>query len=63
LLTLTIDGREIARPDIDRKGVFLGERSRDTRTVDSVRTVIYRLVTDDVPTRMITQLQRIRQRA
>ena len=57
LLTLTIDGREIARPDIDRKGVFLGERSRDTRTVDSVRTVIYRLVTDDVPTRMITQLQ------
>jgi hypothetical protein len=57
LLGLTIDGREIAQPDIDRKGVFLGERSRDTRTVDSVRTVIYRLVTDDVPTRLITQLQ------
>jgi hypothetical protein len=57
LLGLTIDGREIAQPDIDRKGVFLGERSRDTRTVDSVRTVIYRLVSDDVPTRLITQLQ------
>jgi hypothetical protein len=57
LLGLTIDGREIARPDIDQKGVFLGERKRDTRAVDSVRTVVYRLVADDVPTRIITQLQ------
>ena len=57
LLALTIDGREIARPDIDQKGVFLGERKRDARVVDSVRTAVYRLVADDVPTRIITQLQ------
>ena len=57
LLALTVDGREVARPDIDRNGVFLGEPKRDTRAVDSIRTVIYRLVADDVPTRIITQLQ------
>ncbi len=37
--------------------IFLGERKRDTRVVDSVRTEVHRLVVDDVPTRLITQLQ------
>lgn len=57
LLTLTVDGREIVRPDIDQNGVYLGERKRETRTVDAVRSVVYRLVADNVPTRLITQLQ------
>jgi hypothetical protein len=57
LLTLTVDGREIVRPDIDNNGVYLGERKRETRTVDGVRSVVYRLVADNVPTRLITQLQ------
>ena len=57
LLTLSVDGRKVERPEMNRNGVFLGERKRDTRTVDSVRTEIYRLVADDVPTRLITQLQ------
>ena len=57
LLSLVVDGREIQRPELDGNGVFLGERRRDERTVDSVRTVVYRLVADDVPTRLITQLQ------
>ena len=57
LLSLTVDGRPVERPELDRNGVFLGERKRDTRAVDSVRTVIYRLVMDEVPTRLITQLQ------
>ena len=57
LLALTVDGRAIERPALDRSGVFLGERRQDTRSVDSVRPVIYRLVTDDVPTRLVTHLQ------
>jgi len=57
LLSLTVDGRPVERPELNRNGVFLGERERDTRAVDSVRTVIYRLVMDEVPTRLVTQLQ------
>ena len=57
LIALTVDGRRIARPEITRNGVFLGERKRDTRAVDSVRTEIHRLIADDVPTRLITRLQ------
>ena len=57
LLSLTVDGRPVGRPEVNRNGVFLGERKRDTRAVDSVRTVIYRLVMDEVPTRLVTQLQ------
>lgn len=57
LLTLTVDGRTVERPDVSPNGVFLGERRRDTRAVDAVRTVVYRLVTDEVPTRLTTQVQ------
>ena len=57
LISLSIDGRPVARPELDRNGVFLGERKRDTRAVDSVRPVIYRLVVDDVPTRLVTMLR------
>ena len=56
LVTLTVDGRRVERPEMNRNGIFLGERKRDTRVVDSVRTEVHRLVVDDVPTRLITQL-------
>lgn len=57
LLSLTVDGRPVARPELNRNGVFLGERKRDTRAADAVKSVIYRLVADEVPTRLVTQLQ------
>jgi hypothetical protein len=57
LLTLRVDGRPIQRPDVDRNGVFLGERRQATRTVDAVRSQVYRLVVDEVPTRLTTRLQ------
>ena len=57
LLTLVVDGREIERPELNGDGVFLGERKRDERAVDSVRAVVYRLVADDVPTRLLTYLE------
>jgi len=57
LLTLRVDGREVERPELNQNGVFLGERRQTARAVDSVRAVVYRLVADDVPTRLVTQLQ------
>lgn len=57
LVSLTVDGKVVERPEMNRAGVFLGERERDTRARDSVRTVVHRLVADDVPTRLITRLQ------
>lgn len=57
LLALTVDGRRVQRPEMNRNGVFLGERKRDTRAQDSVRTVVHRLVVDEIPTRLVTRLQ------
>ena len=57
LLSLRVDGRSVARPELNGNGVFLGERERDTRAVDSVRSVVYRLVVDEVPTRLVTTLR------
>jgi hypothetical protein len=57
LVALTVDGKAVERPEMSRAGVFLGERQRDTRARDSIRTVVHRLVVDGVPTRLITRLQ------
>jgi len=57
LISLIVDGKVVQRPEINRAGVFLGERERNTRASDSVRTVVHRLVADAVPTRLITRLQ------
>ncbi len=57
LVSLTIDGKRVERPAMNRNGVFLGEKRRMTRARDSVRAVVHRLVTDEVPTRLTTQLQ------
>ncbi len=57
LVALTVDGHRVERPEMNRNGIFLGERERDTRAVDSMRSDIHRLVADNVPTRLVTQLQ------
>ncbi len=57
LVSLTVNGQRIARPEIDRNGVFLGERERETQARDAVTPQVYRLVTDMVPTRLDTNLQ------
>lgn len=57
LVSLTVDGKRVERPSMNRSGVFLGERQRETRARDSVRAVVHRLVADEVPTRLITRLQ------
>ncbi len=57
LVSLTVDGKVVERPDMNRAGVFLGERRHDTRARDSVRTIVHRLVADDIPTSLLTRLQ------
>ncbi len=57
LVSLTVNGQRIARPEIDRNGVFLGERERETQARDAVTVQVYRLVADAVPTRLVTTLQ------
>jgi len=57
LVSLTVNGQRIARPEIDRNGVFLGERQRETQERDAVSVQVYRLVSDMVPTRLETTLQ------
>lgn len=54
LVALSVNGKRIERPERGPRGLFLGERERDTRVVDSVETEVYRLVADDVPTRLTT---------
>ena len=57
LISLTVDGRAVTRPERTNRGLFLGERKEQVQSKDVIRTEVYRLVADDVPTRLTTQLQ------
>ncbi len=57
LVSLTVDGNAIGRPDISRGGVYLGERKQETQARDAVTSQVYRLVQDAVPTRIATVIQ------
>jgi hypothetical protein len=57
LISLTVEGRSVPRPERTNRGLFLGEREQQTQSKDVIRTDVYRLVDDDVPTRLTTQLQ------
>ena len=56
LLSLQVDGRRVVRPMRTEQGLFLGEAGPDSPERNAVRTEIYRLVEDDVPTRLTTVL-------
>ncbi len=57
VLALSVDGKPVARPEFNQNLVYLGERQRETRARDAIRTVVHRLVIDDIPTQLITRLQ------
>jgi hypothetical protein len=57
LVALSVDGRDVARPERTNAGIFLGERKRETQARDAVSTQVYRLVADNVPTRLTTSLR------
>ncbi len=54
LLTLTVNGERVPRPDRNGNGVWLGEPEAEEAAEDSLVTTVYRLVHDDVPTRIVT---------
>lgn len=56
LIDLTIDGDRVSRPDRNRSGVWLGEREQQKQVQDALSVEVYRLVADDVPTRLATTL-------
>ncbi len=57
LVSLTVDGVAVERPDISRGGIYLGERKQETQARDAVTTQVYRLVHDEVPTRLATVIK------
>jgi len=57
LVSLSVDGRDVARPERTNAGIFLGERQRETQARDAVSTQVYRLVADNVPMRLTTSLR------
>jgi hypothetical protein len=57
LISLTVNGQAVARPERTRSGIFLGERRAQTQSRDSVTVNVYRLVSDDVPTRLTTRME------
>lgn len=57
LLDLSIDGERVSRPERNGANVWLGEREQAKKTEDALQVEVYRLVADDVPTRLITYLQ------
>ncbi len=57
LMVLSVDGQQIERPERSRGGLFLGERQRETQSRDAVKTSVYRMVQDSVPTRLTTTLR------
>src|SRR5690606_842263 len=56
LLSLTLDGRPVARPERNHSSVWLAERETQTEAQDSLDVQVYRLVADDVPTRLTSNL-------
>ncbi len=57
LIALSVNGKRIETPERGPRGLFLGERERDTRVRDAVEAEVYRLVADDVPTRLTTLIR------
>ena len=56
LLSLTVDGSPVARPERNQDSVWLAERETQTQAQDSLDVQVYRLVADDVPTRLTSNL-------
>lgn len=57
MISLTVDGQQVSRPERTNDGVFLGERRAQAQARDSVTTNVYRLVSDNIPTRLTTRME------
>ena len=54
LLRLNVDNQPVAQPQRDSNSVWLGERQQEKKVEDAVKVDVYRLIIDDVPTRITT---------
>lgn len=54
LLRLTVDGTRVVRPDLNGNAVWLGQREAEPAAADALTVQVYRVVIDDVPTRLAT---------
>ena len=54
LLALSIDGNPVMRPERSRNSVWLAPREAEAKAEDRIDVQVYRLVADDVPTRLTT---------
>jgi hypothetical protein len=57
LLALTIDGDPVVRPERSQNSVWLAARETESKAEDRIDVQVYRLVADDVPTRLTTIFQ------
>ena len=57
VVTLSVNGQRVARPELTGSRVFLGERQRESQPQDAVSANVYRLVEDNVPTRLTTSVR------
>jgi hypothetical protein len=56
LVALSIDGREVAQPERPDGAIWLGKR-RAAAQAERVEVQVYRLVRDEVPAQLVTQLR------
>ena len=57
LVSLVVDGARVERPRRIGTGLFLGQVAEAPRARDAVQTQTYRLVSDNVPTRLVSRLR------
>ncbi|NIW24458.1 MAG: hypothetical protein GWN29_07765, partial [Gammaproteobacteria bacterium] len=57
LVSLTVDGEQIARPEIDRGTLWLGLIPEAAVEEDRLNVAVYRLITDGIPIGSVTEIQ------
>jgi len=57
LVALTIDGERIVRPERTGNMLWFGEDRQEQRIDDALGVQVFRLIEDDVPTRLVTRMR------
>jgi hypothetical protein len=57
LVTLSVDGTRVARPEIERGSVWLGLAPEAAVEEDRLAVAVYRLIADGIPVRVTTEIQ------
>ena len=57
LIALTVDGERIEQPQRNRNALWLGEQQVEKKVEDAMKVEVYRLISDDIPTRLATVIK------